>query len=140
MATRIWCGRIDDINEPRSEFQTTLPSILGMGNEASAEPVLHGFGHKPVAGVMLRVHAKGPSRAAACCAEDGVFFFQSSQCLSFRNIAQSLAALAADAVLEVENVVASLAGKEFHIRGISYGDVGLQAHPQVQSSHRQALR
>jgi len=34
--------------------------------------------------------------AAACCAESGAFFFQSSQSLSFRDIAQSLAALPAD--------------------------------------------
>ena len=49
-------------------------------------------------------------------------------------MAQSLAALAADAVLEVENVVASPAGKEFHIGGISYGDVGLQAHSHAHAS------
>jgi hypothetical protein len=89
--------------------------------------------------LQASVHAKGPSRAATYCVEAGVFFFQSSQCLRFRNIAQSLAALAADAVLEVENVVASLAGKEFHIGG-PYDDVGLKAHSQAQSSRRQALR
>ena len=82
---------------------------------SQAEAALHAFGHKPVAGVLLRVHAQRPPRAAACCAQPGAFFFQSSQSLSFRDIAQSLAALPADTVLEVENVAASLAGKEFHV-------------------------
>ena len=37
IATTIWCGRSDAITGPRSEFQMTLPSILGMGTELSAK-------------------------------------------------------------------------------------------------------
>ena len=66
------------------------------------------------------------------------FFFQSSQSLSFRDIAQSLAALPADTVLE-ENVAASLAAKEFHVgRAIlrRYRPAGALAGPSLR---RQAL-
>ena len=106
---------------------------------SQAEPVLHGFGHKPVAGVMLRVRAKGASCAPACCEEAMAFVFQSSQSQRFRDIAQSLAALPADTVLEVENVAASLAGKEFHVgRAIlrRYRPAGALAGPSLR---RQAL-
>ena len=106
---------------------------------SQAEAALHAFGHKPVAGVLPRVHAQRPPRAAACCAQPGAFFFQSSQSLSFRDIAQSLAALPADTVLEVENVAASLAGKEFHVgRAIlrRYRPAGALAGPSLR---RQAL-
>ena len=75
--------------------------------------------------------------AAACCAEPGAFFFQSSQSLSFRDIAQSLAALPADTVLEVENVAASLAGKEFHVgRAIlrRYRPAGALAGPKLTTA------